>query len=207
MTDIDHQATWDEHYSAKPQIWSGRVNTQLALIAPTVSGTRALDLGCGEGADAIWLAEHGWTVVAVDVSPIALNRARDAAETRGVADRIEFERHDLTTSLPEGPFDLVSAHFLHSLLEWDRPVILRRAAATLVPEGVLLIVDHAAGPPWAATMHHHEFPTAEAVVAELGLDPAQWRQVRADTAERVARGPDGEEAILLDNVIQFQRVG
>lgn len=203
----DHEATWEEHYCAKPQVWSGRVNTRLAEVVPQIVGTRALDLGCGEGADAIWLAEHGWTVVAVDVSGTALSRARDAAGARGVADRIDFQQHELTSSFPDGPFDLVSAQFLHSTLEMDRSAILRRAAAALVPGGTLLIVDHAAAPPWASKLHkhHHEFPTADAVVTALELDPAHWERIRVDSTDRAARGPDGEEAILVDNVIVLRR--
>ena len=203
----DHEATWEEHYAAKPQVWSGRVNTRLAEVVPQIAGTRALDLGCGEGADAVWLAEHGWTVVAVDVSGTALSRAREAAAVRGVADRIDFQQRELTSSLPDGPFDLVSAQFLHSTLEMDRPAILRRAAAALAPGGTLLIVDHAAAPPWASTLHkhHHEFPTADAVVAGLELDPGQWERIRVESADRAARGPDGEEAILVDNVIVLRR--
>lgn len=202
----EHQATWEEHYSAKPQVWSGRVNTQLAAIAPTLGGNRALDLGCGEGGDAVWLAEHGWTVVATDVSPTALARAREAAEARGVCDRIDFVEQDLTTGFPQGAFDLVSAHFLHSTVEMDRSEILRRAAAAVAPGGALLIVDHAAAPPWATKMHHHEFPSAEAVVAGLALDPARWRQIRADSVQRPARGPAGEEVTLVDNVILMERL-
>lgn len=205
MAENEHHATWEEHYSAKPQVWSGRVNAQLSAIAPILSGTHALDLGCGEGGDAVWLAEHGWTVVATDISTTALDRARAAAASRGVADRIEFVNHDLTSSFPDGSFDLVSAHFLHSTVEMDRPAILRRAAAAVAPGGVLLIVDHAAAPPWASKMHHHQFPTAEAVVAGLALAPGRWRQIRADSVERRARGPEGEEVVLVDNVILLQR--
>ncbi len=175
----DHHATWEEHYTAKPQVWSGRVNARLAEVVPQIAGTRALDLGCGEGADAIWLAEHGWTVTAVDISDTALARARAAAVERGLADRIDFQQHELTSSFPDGPFDLVSAQFLHSTLEMDRSAILRRAAASLAPGGTLLIVDHAAAPPWASKLHHHEFPSAESVVAGLALDsgrcwPGSW---------------------------------
>lgn len=206
MTDNEHQTTWDEHYSARPQVWSGRVNAQLAAIAPTLGGTRALDLGCGEGADAIWLAEHGWTVVATDVSGTALARARAAAGARGLADRIDFVQHDLTGSFPEGSFDLVSAHFLHSTVEMDRSQILRRAAAAVAPGGALLIVDHAAAPPWASKLHHHDFPTAQSVVAGLALDSGQWRQIRADRVDRATRGPEGEEVTLVDNVILLSRV-
>ncbi|WP_313675717.1 class I SAM-dependent methyltransferase [Mycolicibacterium sp.] len=204
----EHQATWEEHYNARPQVWSGKVNTQLAAIAPTIGGGRALDLGCGEGADAIWLAEQGWTVVAVDVSDTALGRARAAAEARGVGDRIDFQQHELTGSFPDGTFDLVSAQFLHSTLEMDRTGILRRAAAAVAPGGALLVVDHAGAPPWATKMHHHRFPGAQEVIAglfdcpELNLD--QWTtEIRS--VERPARGPDGDEVILVDNVILIRR--
>jgi ubiquinone/menaquinone biosynthesis C-methylase UbiE len=205
MPSNEHHDTWEQHYSAKPQVWSGRVNAQLSAIAPTLGGTRAMDLGCGEGADAIWLAEHGWTVVAVDVSSTALARAREAAASRGVADRIEFVEHDLTSSLPGGSFDLVSAQFLHSTVDMDRSEILRRAAAAVAPGGALLIVDHAAAPPWASKLHHHEFPTAATVVAGLALDSGRWRELRAGSVERPAVGPDGEDATLIDNVILLRR--
>ena len=201
----DAYAVWEEHYSATPQVWSGRVNARLAEIAPTLDGSRALDLGCGEGADAIWLAEHGWTVVAVDVSTTALTRAREAATSRGVADRIDFVECDLTRELPEGPFDLVSAQFLHSTVAMDRSAVLRRAAAAVAPGGTLLIVDHAAAPPWASRLHHHEFPTAESVLDGLALDGAQWQRIRVERVERSARGPGGEAATLVDNVIVVRR--
>lgn len=202
----DPTAVWEAHYSAKPQVWSGRVNAQLAAIAPGLPVGRALDLGCGEGADAVWLAEHGWTVVAADISPIALSRARAAAEERGVADRIDFQRHDFGSSFPDGAFDLVSAHFLHSTVEMDRPAILRRAAAAVAPGGALLIVDHAAAPPWAGEkMHHHEFPSADSVLSGLDLDQNTWQTVQIGSVERPAVGPDGEEATLRDNVVWLRR--
>ena len=201
----DAFTTWEEHYGAKPQVWSGKVNARLAAIAVELTGTTALDLGCGEGADAIWLAEHGWTVVAVDVSTTALDRGRAAAAERGVAGRIDFQQHDLDTGFPAGQFDLVSAQFLHSPVEKDRPAILRRAAAAVAPGGTLLIVDHAAAPPWAARMHDHVFPTAQEVVAGLDLDPAGWRTVTAGVYERDVQGPDGEPVTLADNVIRIQR--
>jgi SAM-dependent methyltransferase len=201
----DARTAWEEHYAAKPQVWSGRVNAQLADTAAELLGTRALDLGCGEGADAIWLAERGWRVVAVDVSATALGRARSAAESRGLADRIDFQQHDLTSGFPEGSFDLVSAQFLHSMVEMDRPALLRRAAAAVAPGGTLLIVDHAAAPPWASKIHHHEFPTAESVLTGLALDGTHWQRIRVESVERSARGPDGEDATLVDSVIRLRR--
>lgn len=200
----EHHDTWEEHYASRDQIWSGRVNAQLASVAPRLSGTTALDLGCGEGADAIWLAEQGWKVVAVDVSGTALSRARAAATARGVSEHIDFQQHDLTRSFPDGGFDLVSAHFLHSTVEMDRSAILKRAAAAVAPGGALLVVDHAAAPPWAVKMQHHEFPTAQTVVDGLELDPGQWT-TEINRVERAARGPEGEEVTLVDNVILLSR--
>ena len=207
----DAHTAWEEHYTARPQVWSGRVNAQLAEIVGELDGARALDLGCGEGADAVWLAERGWTVVAVDVSTTALSRARAAAESRGIAERIDFQQHDLTAGFPPGSgdprdnFDLVSAQFLHSTVEMDRTALLRRAAAVVAPGGTFLIVDHAAAPPWASKIHHHEFPTAAAVLSGLALDDGQWQRVRVGTVERSARGPDGQDATLVDNVIRLRR--
>ena len=203
----DAHATWEEHYTAKPQVWSGRVNARLTEVVPGLTGTRALDLGCGEGADAIWLAEHGWTVVAVDVSTTALERARAAAQDRHVADRVDFQQHDLDGSFPAGEFDLVSAQFLHSPVEKDRPAILRRAAAAVAPGGTLLIVDHGIAPPWSTRMHDHVFASAGSVLAGLELDDAHWEHVQVGSIERTVRGPDGQPASLPDNVIRIRRSG
>ena len=206
----DARTVWEEHYGSKPQVWSGRVNTHLAEVAGQLPAGRALDLGCGEGADAIWLAEHGWTVVAVDVSNTALERLRAQAAARGVADRIDARRHDLDhdmdQGLPDGSFDLVSAQFLHSTVAMDRGGILRAASEAVAVGGSLLIVDHAAAPPWATKMAHHEFPAAEAVLAGLDLDPARWQRVRVGSVERAARGPDGQDAVVLDNIMWLRRM-
>ena len=110
----DARTAWEEHYTARPQVWSGRVNAQLADIAVDLDAAHALDLGCGEGADALWLAEHGWTVVAVDISTTALGRAHAVAESRGLTAQIDFQQCDLSSGFPDGSFDLVSAQFLHS---------------------------------------------------------------------------------------------
>lgn len=200
----DARATWEAHYSAKPRVWSGRANTRLSEIAADLPAGRALDLGCGEGADAIWLAEQGWSVLGVDVSPTALERARADAETRGA--RVEFAQHDLGRDFPAGTFDLISAQFLHSPVAMDRRAILRAAAEALSPGGSLLIVDHAEAPPWASKLKHHEFPSAEAVLADLALDPARWRPIRAERVSRPAVGPDGQDVTLYDNVILVRRV-
>jgi SAM-dependent methyltransferase len=206
MSTPDAKQQWEQRYAESDRIWSGRVNVRLAEVVSPLRPGHALDLGCGEGADACWLAEHGWTVVGVDISDTALQRARAAAEAKGLTDRIEFVQHDLSDSFPEGTFDLISAQFLHSMIPFDRPRLLRRAAAAVRPGGVLLIVDHAGPPPWPSKLdhHHHDFPSAEEVIGglELGDD---WERVRVDAVERQAKGPDGEIWPWIDNVIVLRR--
>ncbi len=197
---------WEQRYSSSARAWSGRVNAQLPEVAAELPAGRALDLGCGEGADALWLAEHGWQVVAVDVSATALQRGRDAASERNLLGRIDFQRHDLNETFPDGTFDLVSAQYLHSPARLDRATVLRRAAEHVAPGGVLVIVDHAAAPPWAK-QHLHHFPGIDDVLASLRLDPANWTRVRTDSVERETVGPDGRPATLTDNVIVVRRTG
>ncbi len=201
--------SWEEHYGERERVWSGRVNTRLAEVADALTPGRALDLGCGEGADAVWLAECGWRVTAVDISQTALDRAASEADARGVGHRIDFQHHDLTESFPDGVFDLVSAQFLHSVVPMDRPKLLRGAADAVAPGGTLLIVDHAGPPPWASKLHHHhhEFPSAEEVLASLDLEAAQWDRIRLESVERDATGPNGEQAVLIDNVMVLRRQG
>ena len=201
----DAHAAWEEHYTAKPQVWSGRVNARLAEIAADLDAAHALDLGCGEGADSLWLAERGWNVVAVDISTTALGRAHAAAESRGLAAQIDFQQCDLSSGFPDGSFDLVSVQFLHSPVEMDRAALLRRAAGAVAPRGSLVIVDHGAAPPWASKIHHHEFPSTESVLAGLDLNGAQWEQVRVGAVERMADSPDGKPVSLTDNVIWVRR--
>lgn len=200
------QKHWDDRYAEKDRIWSGRVNAQLAAVAEPLAPGRALDLGCGEGGDAAWLAEHGWQVVATDVSKTALGRAAAEARRRGVLERIDFQHHDLSDSFPNGDFDLVSAQYLHSFVRLERPQILRRAAAALTPGGLLVIVDHGAPPPWAEHIpHDHPFPGADEVLAELDLPAAEWDRVRVESVDRPTVDPEGNPATIQDNLMVLRR--
>ncbi|OLT25929.1 methyltransferase [Actinomadura sp. CNU-125] len=195
---------WEERYRSSDRVWSGNPNpVMVSVVEPLDPGT-ALDLGCGEGADVVWLARRGWRVTGVDVSTVALDRAAAHASDAGVD--AEFRQHDLSHGFPEGSYDLVSAQFLQSPLEWDRAAILRKAAAAVAPGGLLLIVEHAAAPPWS-DHHDHRFPTADETFADLALDPAGWTTERCGTHEREAKGPDGRPGTLLDNVIAVRRTG
>jgi SAM-dependent methyltransferase len=207
MSTPDAQEHWEQHYGERDRVWSGRVNAAFAEIVEPLKPGTALDLGCGEGGDAMWLAERGWQVVAVDISQTALQRAAEDAHARRVGNRIEFQSHDLSESFPEGAFDLVSAQFLHSTLPLDRTLIFQRAADVIRPGGLLLIVDHGGAPPWASKLHHHhEFPSADEVVAAIDLPEPQWERLRVEAVEREATGPNGEAGTLVDNVIVLRRL-
>ncbi len=201
----DAQRFWEERYRSVEKAWSGRVNARLTEVAADLPAGRALDLGCGEGADALWLAERGWQVLAVDVSDTAIGRASDAASVRNLASRIDFQRHNLNESFPQGMFDLISAQYFHSPARLDREDVLRQAADRVNPGGVLLIVDHGAVPPWAQH-HDHSFLGIEEVIASLRLNTTAWTRLRADTVEREMT-VNGETARVPDNVIALRRDG
>lgn len=207
MSTPDAKQHWEEHYGERDRVWSGRVNVRLAEVASPLPPGTALDLGCGEGGDAMWLAERGWRVVAVDISDTALARAAEDARARGVRDRIEFQQRDLTKSFPEGEFDLVSAQFLHSKVPMDRGAILTAATRVVRPGGLLLIVDHSGPPPWASTLdgHHHTFEAPENVVAALKLPAELWEPAEIRSEPREMTTPDGEPATWFDNVIVLRR--
>jgi 2-polyprenyl-3-methyl-5-hydroxy-6-metoxy-1,4-benzoquinol methylase len=136
------QPAWDERYAGDGRVWSGRPNAVLAADAADLTPGRALDLGCGEGGDAIWLAERGWQVTAADFSEAGLARAAAHAQERGVADRIEWRHADLRTWTPAGErWDLVTSHFLH-LLDEGMVNATRQMAAAVAPGGTLLVVGH-----------------------------------------------------------------
>lgn len=138
--DSFEQPAWDERYAGDGRIWSGRPNAVLAADAAGLAPGRALDLGCGEGGDAIWLAERGWQVTAADFSEAGLARAAQHAQERGV--EVEWRHADLRSWTPEGEqWDLVTSHFLH-LLGDGMLEATRQMAAAVAPGGTLLVVGH-----------------------------------------------------------------
>lgn len=213
---------WEDRYGAQ-HVWSGRVNRTTAevvteLLERGAAPGRALDLGCGEGADAIRLAEHGFDTTGADISITATERARLAALEAGLPEgRIRFVAVDLgewavgdTTAegLLEGPFDLVTASFFHSEAELARTAILRRAADAIAPGGHLLIVSHLAPPPWSEHARHgghHDLLDPAGEIAALDLPARTWTTVLAESRRRAATGPDGHDHELDDGVVLLRR--
>ncbi|MBA2946107.1 class I SAM-dependent methyltransferase [Streptomyces himalayensis] len=209
MTDDSFSAEeyWDGRYAESDRMWSGKPNPVLVREAAGLQPGRALDLGCGEGADAIWLAGQGWQVTAVDISRLALERAAAHAAAEGVADRIDWQQHDLAASFPDGAFDLVSAQFLHSPVEMPREKILRNAATAVAPGGVLLIEGHGGFPAWEHN-HHPDlhFPTPDEVIDDLGLQDGQWEVLLSEEHERIQNDPDGRPTTRIDNTVKARRL-
>ena len=196
---------WEERYRVSTRPSNGRPSGALVRFAEPLPTGTVLELGCAQGDDAIWLARRGWRVVAVDVSSTVLARAAKNAETAGVQDLIEFQRHDLASTFPEGRFDLVSALFLHSPVEFPRTQVLQAAAQTVTSGGLLLIVEHALVAPWSWTDPDTVFPTPEESLDTLELDPSQWHSEFVGAPERQATGPDGQTATVKDNILALRR--
>lgn len=137
----DSAAEWDQRYAGVEQVWSGRPNAALVSEVTGLEPGRALDVGCGEGADAVWLALHGWQVTALDVSRVALDRAAIHARDAG-AQVVWVAAGLLDAQLPAAAFDLVSAQYpaLRRTRGNDAELALLAAVA---PGGTLLVVHHA----------------------------------------------------------------
>ncbi|MDK1360019.1 class I SAM-dependent methyltransferase [Arthrobacter sp. zg-Y1219] len=148
------QDFWDQRYAASDELWSGQPNAALVHEVRGLVPGRILDVGCGEGADALWLAEQGWDVTALDVSRVALDRAARQAERRGVT--VTWLHSGLVeAALPAASFDVVSAQY-PALLRTGDNAAERALLNAVAPGGVLLAV-------------HHPLPTA-AQASARGID-------------------------------------
>ncbi|MEU0177182.1 class I SAM-dependent methyltransferase [Streptomyces massasporeus] len=208
MSSTDAVTFWDDVYAGRPAADGPRPNARLteAVTGLRLSPGEALDLGCGEGGDALWLAGQGWRVTAVDISAVAVERLTALARAHALADRVLAERHDVQESFPSGAFDLVCAHYLHTPFGLDRSTVLRTAAHALRPDGRLLVVDHGSTAPWSWNQDPDlRYPSPLEVAAGIDLNPATWTVERADAPRRIATGPDGSTAEVTDHVLLIRR--
>ncbi|MDQ2858765.1 MAG: methyltransferase domain-containing protein [Candidatus Eremiobacteraeota bacterium] len=196
---------WDERYRSRSAVWSGEPNGQLVREVSELAPGTALDAGCGEGADAIWLAERGWRVVAVDISAVALARARAVAIDADVARRIEWLRADLATWVPTGYYDLVSVQFMH-VPKLPREDMFRRLAAAVEPNGSLLVVGHHPSD-LETTMPRPPLPELFYTAAEVGalLEPQHWDIIVDAARSREAIDRAGQTVSIADAVLRARR--
>ncbi len=135
--------SWNARYSGEENIWSGNPNAQLVAEVTALTAGTALDVGCGEGGDVIWLARQGWQVTGADFSPNGLARAARHAEQAGVADRTDWWQVDARIfAAKERSYDLVTTHFLHPP-DGGMVEVSTRLAGAVAPGGHLLVVGHA----------------------------------------------------------------
>lgn len=203
-------AFWERHHASAGTSSDGSLpapNAVLVDVVASLAPGAALDIGCGSGGDAFWLAQRGWKVTAVDVSSTALERVAARAEAAGSFEQVRTEQHDLSATFPAGSFDLVNAEYFHSLVEMDRGGVLHRAAAAVAPGGLLLLVDHASVPPWSWAAPDTVFPSPAETLASIGLEPGDWHVLAAEDRDREATGPGGQRATVTDTVIALVRRG
>lgn len=144
-TEMFEPPAWEERYSGDQSIWSGNANAQLVAEAAKLTPGTALDVGCGEGGDVIWLASQGWTVTGADFSANGLARAARHAEDADVAENVTWWQVDAREFQAEGrSFDLVTTHFLHPP-DGGMVDVARRLWDAVAPGGHLLVVGHAPG--------------------------------------------------------------
>ncbi len=193
---------WDDRYASTDLVWTAEPNVFVAREVAGMTPGRALDLGAGEGRNAIWLAERGWQVTAVDFSPVALAKAAKLAAARGVTGITWVEADLREYQPPADGFGLVLLAYIH--LPWAESVALLHAAATaLAPGGTLLFVGHDrdnithgyGGPQEPAVLHR----AAEVVAALPGLVIQ-----RAGQERRPVPTDDGERT-AIDTLVRAQR--
>ena len=193
-------AGWDERYAASELVWSAEPNRFVAEVCGDLSPGRALDLAAGEGRNAIWLAQRGWTVTAVDFSQVGLDKGKQLADHAGVSERISWVCADATTTGWPDEHDLVVVAYLQ-LVEEERRAAHEHAFEALQAGGVLVVVAHDATNLAEGTGGPQDpdvLMTAEDVLADLA-----GHDVDVLRAERVAR-PVGD-ATAYDCLVVVER--
>ncbi|MGA2837787.1 MAG: class I SAM-dependent methyltransferase [Acidimicrobiales bacterium] len=195
---------WDRRYSGDELVWTSTPNQFLVAEAVGLQPGRAVDLGCGEGRNSIWLAEQGWEVTGVDFSSVGLAKAKRFASLWGVQVTWIESAVEEWTPQPEG-FDLVAMCYLQ-LSQPNRSETLAIAASAVAPGGTLLVIAHDVdnltrgygGPPNPDVLYRVSDVTEAAVDAGLTVE-------RAEQAIRIVDTDDGPRE-AIDTVVRAVNV-
>ncbi len=192
---------WDRRYAGTELVWSAGPNRLFAAEVAELAPGRALDLACGEGRTAVWLAEQGWDVTAVDFSAVALEKAQAIAERRGVAPR--FVLADLVDYLPAPQaFDLVALLYLQ-LRAAELQIVLSRAAAAVAPGGTFLLIGH----DLANLTEGYGGPRDASVLYGAADVTASLPRLEVVRAERVLRDVEGADRPAIDVIVRATAPG
>lgn len=208
---------WERHWHGRAEHGIGGemiVNEHLVREIRDLSPGTAIDAGCGEGAEAIWLARAGWQVTAVDISGEALQRAALRAAVRHAGPvEVRWVEADLSSWVPHGQFDLVTTHYAHPAI--PQLEFYERLAGWVAPGGTLLIVGHLHTPAQHHGDHDHsghahdnrppEHASVTAAAVAAILDPAQWDIVTTDEVTRTMPDRQGGSVQLNDVVVRATR--
>jgi SAM-dependent methyltransferase len=195
---------WDARYSSADLVWGTEPNRFVAAELADLPPGRALDVACGEGRNAIWLARRGWFAVGVDFSAAGIDRARQLAESAAVGDRTSFVVGDVAAGpLPTGPFDAVIVAYLQLAVP-ERTQAIRMAADQVAAGGVLLVVGHDAtnlSDGFGGPQDHAVLFTPDDIVADIGDG---LMITKAERVRRPVDTPDGER-IAIDALVLATR--
>jgi SAM-dependent methyltransferase len=196
--DLDREF-WEAHWQNVVEGAEAGLPPHPALISELsdLEPGSALDAGSGEGAEAIWLAERGWKVIAADISANAIARAT----RRPGADAVTWVEADLSLWEPVGKFDLVATLYAHPAMAQD--AFYERISRWVAPGGTLLIVGHHHQHGLARGHHVNAVTAPEEIRATL--DPAEWTIHVAETRERVVSAAHGHTGTLRDVIVLARR--
>ena len=196
---------WNERYAGKELVWSAGPNQLFATEIADLTPGKALDVACGEGRNAIWLAEQGWSVSAIDFSDAGISKARQIATRRGA--QVRWIVDDVsTTSFPPGRYDLVTVLYLHTDLE-TRARWLPNIIEAVADSGTFICIGH---DPRNIT-HGTGGPQNPELLPEISELKDALKGFRIEKAEIVERpvasdpGHGAAEGIALDSLVRAVR--
>jgi SAM-dependent methyltransferase len=192
---------WDERYAASELVWGAEPNRFVAAECADLAPGRVVDLACGEGRNAIWLATRGWTADGIDWSAVAIDKARRLAAHAGVADTTSFTCADLLDHVPaRDAYDLVLLAYLQ-VPAAARELVFTRAAAAVAPGGTFLVVAHDGH----NLADGHGGPQDASVLYEPGDVVACLDGLTVERADHVTRDVAGAPRPAIDCLVRARR--